>query len=355
MRRFEVKRKAFEKWRLAEPGHRDLLPGELRLAVECFAFTANNLTYAAAGDLLGYWQFFPTDDPEQWGVIPVWGCARVVASATDALGEGERLFGYLPPAEQFTLRPVEVGAAELFDGSEHRQALPPLYNRYRRLTAAQPERAEMLQALLGPLYSTGYCLWDQLHQNQWYGAQQVVIISASSKTSLGLAEALAEDERAPAVVGMTSARNAAFVGTTGLYTEVLSYDGTGALPARPSVVVDMAGNAATAEALRVRLGDNLRYYISVGLTHWDRAGDGPGQSQERHEWFFAPSYMLERGKALAPGEFARRAQGFVGRAADRAASWLTLEQAVGLQALAERYPAICAGDMDPAVGLICRV
>jgi hypothetical protein len=64
--------------------------------------------------------------------------------------------------------------------------------------------------------------------------------------------------------------------------------------------------------------------------------------------------MLERGKAMAPGEFAGLAQDFVGRAAGRAGDWLRLELAAGLEGLAERYRAICAGDMDPAAGLICR-
>ena len=40
---------------------------------------------------------------------------------------------------------------------------------------------------------TGYAIADQLAVNHCYGAQQVVIVSASSKTSIGLAEALAEE------------------------------------------------------------------------------------------------------------------------------------------------------------------
>ena len=30
--------------------------------VESFALTANNITYAALGDMLNYWQFFPTGE-----------------------------------------------------------------------------------------------------------------------------------------------------------------------------------------------------------------------------------------------------------------------------------------------------
>ena len=42
---------------LAEPG-----AGEILVAIDKFAMTANNVTYAASGDLFGYWQFYPTGE-----------------------------------------------------------------------------------------------------------------------------------------------------------------------------------------------------------------------------------------------------------------------------------------------------
>ena len=33
--------------------------GEVRLKIESFSVTANNVTYAIAGDAFGYWNFFP--------------------------------------------------------------------------------------------------------------------------------------------------------------------------------------------------------------------------------------------------------------------------------------------------------
>lgn len=49
-----------------------LADGQIRVRVDPFALTANNITYAAMGDMLGYWKFYPTGDAE-WGVVPVWG------------------------------------------------------------------------------------------------------------------------------------------------------------------------------------------------------------------------------------------------------------------------------------------
>lgn len=53
--------------------------GQVRLAIENFALTANNVTYAAFGETMRYWDFFR--GPEGWGRVPVWGHARVEASA----------------------------------------------------------------------------------------------------------------------------------------------------------------------------------------------------------------------------------------------------------------------------------
>ncbi|HAC56754.1 MAG TPA: DUF2855 domain-containing protein, partial [Rhodobiaceae bacterium] len=68
--------------------------GQVLAEIEKFALTANNITYAVAGDMLNYWSFFPAEDG--WGKIPVWGFARVVQSKCKGIPEGERIYGYLP-------------------------------------------------------------------------------------------------------------------------------------------------------------------------------------------------------------------------------------------------------------------
>ena len=52
-----------------------LAEGEVLLAIDSFAFTSNNVTYAAFGEAMNYWQFFPTGDAD-FGQIPVWGFAN---------------------------------------------------------------------------------------------------------------------------------------------------------------------------------------------------------------------------------------------------------------------------------------
>ena len=51
---------------------------EVILKIDKYAFTANNITYAVVGEKMGYWQFFPAEEP--YGIVPVWGFADVVSS-----------------------------------------------------------------------------------------------------------------------------------------------------------------------------------------------------------------------------------------------------------------------------------
>ena len=73
---FQVHRDDFHDCRIV-PGAsiEDLDEGQVLFKVDRFALTSNNISYAAAGDLLNYWGFFP--GPDRWGRIPpTRGCSR---------------------------------------------------------------------------------------------------------------------------------------------------------------------------------------------------------------------------------------------------------------------------------------
>ena len=57
---------------------------QVLFAIDSFAMTANNVTYAVMGDAMKYWNFFPTVDG--WGIVPVWGFADVVGSGSSRRG-----------------------------------------------------------------------------------------------------------------------------------------------------------------------------------------------------------------------------------------------------------------------------
>ena len=111
----------------------------LLIKVDRFAFTANNITYAVAGDLLKYWQLFPA--PGNFGNIPVWGFGDVIASRHPGIARGERLFGYFPMATHLVIEAADVSKRGLRDAAAHRQGVAPVYNAYARAAATQPSPA----------------------------------------------------------------------------------------------------------------------------------------------------------------------------------------------------------------------
>jgi len=82
-----------------------LAAGQVRLAIDRFALTSNNITYGAFGETMHYWDFFPSGDAEL-GCIPVWGFATVREARADGVDVGERFYGYWPMADEVVLGPV---------------------------------------------------------------------------------------------------------------------------------------------------------------------------------------------------------------------------------------------------------
>lgn len=359
----QVNRQALANARLVERENAPLADGEARLQIDHFAFTANNVTYGAAGDSLGYWQFFPTEKEEGFGIIPVWGFADVVESRCAELPVGERVYGYFPPATSVVMKPEQVKTRSFIDAAAHRQSLPPLYNRYQRVLAdpSYSKAHDIPRMLLSPLHLTSYCIWDHLQQSDWFGAEQLVIVSASSKTSLGLAVALARGEDKRTTIGLTAPRNVEFVQQTGLYSEVIAYpEIEQSLPQRSTVIVDMAGNPNVRRALQARLGSELCHYINVGLTHWDEKIQPSSQDVElvpiaSQEMFFAPSYILERQKSLAPGEFEKASGDYLVAAAEATFAWTQVETLDGIAELAELYPRFVEGSLPPSSAYVVDV
>lgn len=329
----------------------ELRPGDARLRLQSCAVTANNVTYAAAGFDLKYWSFFPTPEDGK-GLVPVWGVADVVESLSDVLAVGERLYGFYPLAEELVMQPEAAGEKGVIDRAAHRAALPGLYNHYARVTGRDPHR-DHLRALLQPLLATSFVLSDWLQDNGFFDAEQIIIGSASSKTGLGLCNFLATGAPRPKrIVGLTSARNKAFVEGLGTCDQVLTYDAVDTLAQVPSVYVDMAGNAQVKAALHARLADVLKHSSAVGISHWDQFNPGVALQGPKPEFFFAPSQIAKRQKEWGPGVIERKiGESWQGMAAD-AAGWLDVTVHDGLAAAPDVWAAMAAGQADPRQGHI---
>jgi hypothetical protein len=323
-------------------------PGQAVLRVDAFGLTSNNITYAMFGVGMSYWGFFPAEDG--WGRMPVWGFAEVTASAVPELETGTRVFGYLPPSSELIVEPAHVNASGFTDAAAHRAALPGAYNRYSRTDADAFYDAEHEdeQMLLRPLFLTSYLIDDFLDDANFFGAETIVLSSASSKTASALAYLLSLREGV-LVVGLTSSRSAEFTRTLGVYDHVLAYDQLESLPAGRAVYVDMAGNAELRAAVHGHYRDELAHSAVVGATHHDRMGAVPDELPgPRPTFFFAPDRVVKRA-----GDWG--ADGLQQRMADAwhpyvtwAGGWLQVIHDHGPDALQSTYLDLLDGRIDPA-------
>ncbi len=361
MLEFQVTRSNLHQFRLIESDALSSIQnGEVLVRIERFSFTANNITYGVAGDQLGYWHFFPPhgEDTSEQGILPVWGFAEVIESKSYELPMGDRLYGYFPPAEKLKMRPTNVSKGQFIDGSEHRSKLPPGYNVYRRVEAEPGYNRAMdnHRALLFPLHVTSFCLWDSLQDKSWYQAEQIIVLSASSKTSLGLGFALKEDANAPSTIGLTSTRNAEFVANTEYFDQTLTYDQLEKIDtSKPTVIVDMSGNGDLLGKLHKALGDSLKHCINVGMTHWDEGVQNKDINAEKSEFFFAPGHIQKRLKDWGPQGFAEKSGSFLMKSAQASANWLKVKEVEGLAELETYYPQILDGKFAPEEGLIIKL
>jgi hypothetical protein len=347
-----------------------LADGQARLAVEHFALTANNITYGAFGDAMKYWQFFPAADADraEWACLPVWGFAVVTESRTAGLEPGRRVFGFFPAGSHLVVTPTRLGPSGFVDAAPHRQELAAVYNQYAFCEADPTWRPELepQQAVLRPLFMTAFLLDDFLADNDFFGARQLLLSSASSKTAFATAFCLAArrgQAGAPRTIGLTSPGNVGFTQGLGLYDEVRTYESLAALdPAVPSLFVDFAGNAALRRAVHEHFGERLVYSSSIGGTHWRELGSGGGLPGPKPVLFFAPAQVKKRSapppEGWGPGGLQQR----MGQAWGRFLGWLQRPGAESLEfvtrpggaAIESTYLELLQGRADPRHGLMLR-
>jgi hypothetical protein len=329
----------------------------VHVAIETYALTANNITYGVVGETMRYWNFFPAAAADQ-GRIPVWGFGKVVQSGHLDVAVGERLYGFWPMSSDAVLTIGRTTPATVTEASPSRVGLSPVYNSYVRVAAdpSMPAGSEPYVSLIRPLFTTSFLIDDFLAESGFFRAGAVVITSASSKTSMGLAYCLKQRGAGrPEIVGLTSSRNAAFVAGLGTYDRVVTYDAIAGLGAPGgAVVVDMAGGEATLRAVHTALGDDLRYSCRVGFTQWQDANpkiDGlPGV---RPRFFFAPDRVKARLADWGNAEFSHRVGAMSAAFVADARRWLKLETHAGPEAILTAYRSVLQGDARPDVGLMC--
>ncbi len=334
-----------------------LAADQVRMRIDRFALTSNNITYAAFGDAMNYWGFYPTGE-DGFGIIPVWGFGTVLESTHADVKVGERFYGYYPMASEVVLSPGRVNPRGFSDVVLHRASLHAVYNQYMNC-AADPfydksnAATEDIQALLRPLFITSWLIDDFFGDNQFFGASTAVLSSASSKTAYGTAHEMKKRGNVQ-VVGLTSPSNVAFCESLGCYDRVLTYDQLDKIENVENLVyVDFAGNAALRRSIHASF-PNLKYSCSIGGTHVSDLGSTKDIAGVKPVLFFAPAQIKKRSEEWGGAEFGSRMvqawQGFAKTVTNSNPPWLQSQFKQGEQSVATVYEQVLEGKGDPRFG-----
>jgi len=334
-----------------------LADGAIRVSVGPWALTANNVTYMVTGDQIGYWGYFRPDaygiDMDGHGRMPVWGYGKVTESKCEGIEAGQEFYGFLPIAQSFDMSPTKITPSTFMDGAAHRQELHSLYNRYV-FTNSDPSFGmnKDLQPLLRPLFTTSFLIDDFLDDENFFDAEQVLVLSASSKTALGTAYCLKERGTIK-VTGLTSSGNKAFTEKTGFYDEVQTYDTiTDLNPDVKTVIVDMSGNAGVIATLQDHFEENLVYICRVGLSHWDAKPSEASKQQTPQAFFFAPDRANQRMQDWGGGGFMQKLGARWIPFLTSASTWLEVEKSEGVGSILKAYKDVLDGSASPDKGYL---
>jgi len=359
--RLLTRKDALEQSRIdVQPEALALADGQVWLAIERAALTTNNITYAAFGDSMSYWGFFPTG-VDGWGHMPVWGFAEVMASRVDGIEPGERFYGYFPLASHIRMQPVRVTARGFYDGAAHRQALTSAYNQYARCSAdpVYSEEHADHQMLLRPLFITSFMLADFLSDNAYFGAKRLVVSSASSKTAFGTAFCL-QDQNDVELVALTSPRNRGFVEGLGCYQRSVSYDELTTLDTdTPTLYVDFSGDDDLRARVHHHFGAALVYDCFAGSAQKAAEHNPPPLPGPAPVFYFAPVQIRKRnadwGPALVNQRFGDAQKAFIRQLSAPGNTWMRVVEHAGLESAQQLIADLHAGKAEPVDGHVVRL
>jgi hypothetical protein len=190
----------------------------------------------------------------------------------------------------------------------------------------------------------------------YFGAEQVLVLSASSKTAIGFAQRAAARGTAK-VIGLTSARNADFVRGLGYYDQVVTYDEIDSIDASiSSVSIDMAGNPVVLGAVHTHLGNQLQYSMTVGRSHHDAPDVDPaaaaGLPGPQPQLFFAPTEVSRRFEQWGREDYQQRSADALTEFVEGSRAWLSIDHRRGAEGAASAWADVHDGKVAPNVGVV---
>jgi hypothetical protein len=358
---FELHRTDLHKTRFLDDDPPSPEDGQALLRVESFGLTSNNITYAVFGDAYRYWDFFPSSDPD-WGKLNVWGYAHVENSRHPDLATGTRVYGYLPCASHLLVVPDRVDDRGFVDAAPHRANLPSVYRGFYQVyrnVATDPfysPEHEAAHILFFPLFFTSFLIDDFLADEDFFGADTIVISSASAKTAIIAAYFLARRDGI-ATVGLTSAGNKRFVEGLDIYDSVLLYDEITTLPGERAVYVDISGSSgAVRTAIHAHYGERLAHHAAVGVTHWtEETPGGDDLDGPAPVLFFAPDRVEKRSADWGAAQLDQKVAEAWRPFAAWASNWLRVERISTEDDVQRAYVELLDGRVDPTVGTVVEL
>ena len=206
--------------------------------VESFALTANNITYAALGDMLNYWQVLPTGEAGLGHRAR--GALAQVQSLHLAVAVGERtvwLLAHGQPGRAVARARQPLTASATAPRTARACMRSTTTTCAPAPTGCLPRRQRVVQALLRHCSSPRGSSTTFITSSSLAPAHAAS--SASSKTAYGTAFQLRSGTGIE-VIGLTSPGNVAFCESLGCYHRVVTYDALdqidGATPACTSTL-----------------------------------------------------------------------------------------------------------------------
>ena len=323
------------------------------LEIQEFGFSANNVTYALMGERFGYWGFFPASDG--YGIVPVWGFAKVVASNTDNLNVGELVYGYLPMATHILVHADNITSQGFRDVHPQRKSISPVYDHYTRCEADPTYAPHLASWILTfrPLYTTSFVLAYALYDRMQAHKGSLFLTSASSKTAYGTAQILRGIMPDVRLVGLTSKGQVDFVNATGCYDDLYSYDDlTSQTVGEQDWVLDFAGDQA--RLARLRTGHPLANERTILIGATDVEAKTIREKNAISSVFFAPDEVRNFHKAWGVDEFQKRYvthwQSFIKHFNDQ----LSVQTHKGSDNIIALFNTFLSGKVDPSVMHVLR-
>jgi hypothetical protein len=186
-----IRKNQLAETRLATTDDTPLADGQVRVRVESFALTSNNITYAAFGEAMQLLAVLPgagrRRDPGL-GLHPGVGLRHRGAVAAPRRGGGRAAVRLLADGQPCGAAAGQTVGRQLQRRRAAPRALHAVYNQYQRCSSDPFYTAdsESVQALLRPLFLTSWLIDDFLADNAFFGttaggARLMLLSSASSK------------------------------------------------------------------------------------------------------------------------------------------------------------------------------